>query len=132
MKLFPEILRLRSKQEGEDEAVARDLREPEISDGQMENVLDSYGEGLIRLAYLYVKDWQAAEDIVQETFLAFYQKSHQFENRSSLKTYLSKIAINKCHDHLRSWKNKRALFTDALLKDQVNSSEWEGFQDEQA
>ncbi|MCP2036455.1 RNA polymerase sigma-70 factor (ECF subfamily) [Planomicrobium sp. HSC-17F08] len=94
--------------------MAEDLSEYKMSDEQMETIMDSCGEELIRLAYFYVKDWQAAEDIVQEAFLVFYQKSHQFENRSSLKTYLSKIAINKCHDHLRSWKNKRALFTDTI------------------
>ncbi|SDI13542.1 RNA polymerase sigma-70 factor, ECF subfamily [Planococcus glaciei] len=184
--------------------MARNLNESKVSDEQMEKIMDSCGEELIRLAYFYVQDWQAAEDIVQQAFLAYYQKAHQFENRSSLKTYLSKITINKCHDHLRSWKNKRALFTDTienlmsggkspeenvevrsgqanltrkvlglpikyreaillyyyqefttkeishllnsqentiktrmrrakkLLKDQVDASEWEGFQDEQA
>ncbi|WKA49408.1 sigma-70 family RNA polymerase sigma factor [Planococcus liqunii] len=96
--------------------MARDIRESEISDEQMEKIMDNCGEELIRLAYFYVKDWQAAEDIVQEVFLSYYQKSHQFDKRSSLRTYLSKITINKCHDHLRSWKNKRALFTDAVRK----------------
>ena len=51
---------------------------------------------------------------MQEVFLAYYQKSSQFEERSSLKTYLSKIAINKCHDHLRSWKNKRSFLTESM------------------
>lgn len=81
---------------------------------QLKEAMDEHGEYLIRLAYLYVKDWAAAEDIVQEVFLAYYQRAEQFQQRASLKTYLSKIAVNKCHDHLRSWKNRRSLFTESI------------------
>ncbi|TFD94375.1 sigma-70 family RNA polymerase sigma factor [Jeotgalibacillus sp. R-1-5s-1] len=85
-----------------------------VSDSHMEEVMDGYGEYLIRLAFLYVKDWSAAEDMVQEVFITYYQKSSQFENRSSLKTYLAKITVNKCHDHLRSWKNKRSMLSVSM------------------
>ena len=57
---------------------------------------------LLRIAYLYVKDWQSAEDIVQDTFLTYYAKFEQFAERSSLKTYLVRITINKCKDYLKS------------------------------
>ncbi|QHJ72355.1 sigma-70 family RNA polymerase sigma factor [Planococcus halotolerans] len=80
----------------------------------MKKIMDSHGEYLIRLAYYYVKDWTTAEDIMQEVFISYYRKSAQFENRASLKTYLSKITVNKCHDHLRSWKNKRSLFSNSI------------------
>jgi RNA polymerase sigma-70 factor (ECF subfamily) len=36
--------------------------------------MDQHGEALIRLAYMYVKAWQAAEDILQEVFITYYQK----------------------------------------------------------
>lgn len=85
-----------------------------MTDEEMKRIMDSHGEHLIRLAYFYVKDWAAAEDIMQEVFISFYRKSGQFEERASLKTYLSKITVNKCHDHLRSWKNKRSLFSNSL------------------
>lgn len=94
--------------------VARDHWELNGSEEQFEKIMDQHGEGLIRLAYMYVKDWQAAEDILQEVFISYYQKRDQFEQRSSLKTYLSKVTINKCHDHLRSWKNKRSLFSESI------------------
>lgn len=81
---------------------------------QLKQVMDEHGEYLIRLSYLYVKDWAAAEDIVQEVFITYYQKAAQFQQRASLKTYLSKITINKCHDHLRSWKNRRSIFTESI------------------
>jgi len=114
MKLFLKILRLWGVHERAVRSVSRDFAEKSLNEEQLKQVLNLYGEYLIRLAFLYVKDWAVAEDIVQEVFIAYYRKSSQFEERSSLKTYLSKIAINKCHDHLRSWKNKRSYLTEAM------------------
>lgn len=85
-----------------------------LTDEEMKKIMDSHGEYLIRLAYFYVKNWEAAEDIMQEVFISYYRKSTQFDQRASLKTYLSKITVNKCHDHLRSWRNKRSLFSNSL------------------
>ncbi len=69
---------------------------------------------LLRLAYLYVKDWPAAEDIVQDVFLKFYQEFEQFEGRSTLKTYLAKMTINKCKDYLKSWRYRKQVLTDSF------------------
>lgn len=85
-----------------------------MTDEELKTIMDSHGEHLIRLAYFYVKDWAAAEDIMQEVFISYYRKADQFEERSALKTYLSKITVNKCHDYLRSWRNKRSLFSNSL------------------
>lgn len=72
----------------------------------LKEALEAYGEYCIRVAYLYVKDWAAAEEIVQDVFLAYYKQQQRFEGRASLKTYLVKITIHKSHDYLRSWKRK--------------------------
>lgn len=95
-------------------ALARDNDKKGLNEEQLKQVMNHHGEYLIRLAYLYVKDWQAAEDIMQEVFLAYYRNSDQFEQRSSLKTYLSKMTINRCHDYLRSWKNRRSFFSESI------------------
>jgi RNA polymerase sigma factor (sigma-70 family) len=84
------------------------------SEWNFEAILDEYGEKLIRLAFLYVKDWSAAEDIVQDAFLRFYQKSHQFKGESSLLTYLSRIVINLSYNYLRKSRYKTILGLDAL------------------
>lgn len=73
---------------------------------QLQLAMKKYGEYCIRVAYLYVKDWSAAEEIVQDVFLAYAKNRQQFEQRSSLKTYLVKITVHKSHDYLRSWKRK--------------------------
>jgi len=77
-------------------------------------IMDEHGEYCLRVAYLYVKDWAVAEEIVQDVFFAYYRQQERFEQRSSLKTYLVKITVHKSHDHLRSWKNKRHMLLERL------------------
>ncbi|MDM5229972.1 sigma-70 family RNA polymerase sigma factor [Lysinibacillus pakistanensis] len=77
-------------------------------------IMDEHGEYCLRVAYLYVKDWAIAEEIVQDVFFAYYCQQERFEQRSSLKTYLVKITVHKSHDYLRSWKNKRHMLLEKL------------------
>jgi len=77
-------------------------------------IMDEHGEYCLRVAYLYVKDWAIAEEIVQDVFFAYYCQQESFEQRSSLKTYLVKITVHKSHDYLRSWKNKRHMLLEKL------------------
>ncbi|MGG2105432.1 sigma-70 family RNA polymerase sigma factor [Lysinibacillus pakistanensis] len=77
-------------------------------------IMDEHGEYCLLVAYLYVKDWAIAEEIVQDVFFAYYCQQERFEQRSSLKTYLVKITVHKSHDYLRSWKNKRHMLLEKL------------------
>jgi RNA polymerase sigma-70 factor, ECF subfamily len=79
-------------------------------------LLDEYGEKLTRLAYTYVKDWGKAEDIVQDTFVSFYEKQDQFRGDCSLKNWLYKLTINRCKDYLKSSAYKRLIFGTILDK----------------
>ncbi|MGC0272642.1 sigma-70 family RNA polymerase sigma factor [Pseudactinotalea sp. Z1739] len=42
-----------------------------------------------------------AEDLVQETYLRAWRSYHGFENRSSLRTWMFRIATNACLTHLK-------------------------------
>jgi RNA polymerase sigma-70 factor, ECF subfamily len=50
---------------------------------------------------------QDAEDAVQETFLAAWQHIAGFELRSSVRTWLYRIATNRCLDALRSARRRQ-------------------------
>ena len=54
-----------------------------------------YHQSLLRIALLYVSNGAAAEDVVQETWLAVLRGIDRFEGRASLKTWLVHILINR-------------------------------------
>ncbi|MRH41498.1 sigma-70 family RNA polymerase sigma factor [Aquibacillus halophilus] len=65
-------------------------------------VIDQYGEQIKRVIFTYVKSYTQTDDLFQEFLINVYQRLEQFEANSSLKTWLYRIAINKCKDYLRS------------------------------
>lgn len=79
----------------------------------MREIIEQYGEYIYHLSYLYVKNKESAEEITQDVFFTYARKQAQFKGESSLKTYLTKIAINRSYDELR--KQKRKAFLDKII-----------------
>jgi len=93
----------------------------------LNEAMEEHGYYLKRLVFSYLKDYQKAEDIVQDVFVKFYNSIDQFEGRSSTKTYLYRIAINKCNNYIKSWQYRKIEFTEKIRSFKKNSSveqEW--------
>ncbi len=60
-----------------------------------EQLIRMYQAGLVRVAQMYVSSRSVAEEVVQETWLAVLTGIDRFEGRSSLKTWLYRIATNR-------------------------------------
>ena len=74
----------------------------------LERLMHEYGNELLRTCYLYLKDYQLAEDAVQETFIKAMRSYDTFEHKSSEKTWLMRIAINCCKNVMRTnWFHMR-------------------------
>jgi RNA polymerase sigma-70 factor (ECF subfamily) len=56
-----------------------------------------------------------AEEIVQEVFLAVYQKAKSFRGDSAFSTWLYSLAMNACLTRLRRRKRTREIGLDAFL-----------------
>lgn len=54
-----------------------------------------HGPAMLRIARMYVPSRAVAEEVVQETWVAVLRGIARFEGRSSLKTWLFKIHINR-------------------------------------
>ncbi len=63
-----------------------------------------------------VSNSEDAQDILQDTFVRVWEKSHQFKGNSSVKTWIFKIAINLAYTHLK--KRKRWGFS---ILDEIKS-----------
>jgi RNA polymerase sigma-70 factor (ECF subfamily) len=64
-------------------------------------LVDEFLPKLHRLALRMVNDPFEAEDVLQETFLKAYKNIDQFQERSSIGTWLYRIATNEALMHLR-------------------------------
>src|SRR5690242_9936934 len=74
-------------------------------------LVEQYHASLVRLACLFVQDDAIAEEISQETWLAVLQGVSHFEGRSSLKTWLFTILMNKAKTRSRR-ENRSLVFSD--------------------
>lgn len=57
-------------------------------------------------------DCTEAEDVGQEVFISFFKSMHQFNKKSSLKTYITRIAINLSLNEIKKRKRKNSLSLD--------------------
>jgi RNA polymerase sigma-70 factor (ECF subfamily) len=58
------------------------------------HVMQLHGAAMMRAAAFYVKNQAVAEEVVQETWLAFLESLERFQGRASLKTWLFRILRN--------------------------------------
>ncbi|TMV47663.1 sigma-70 family RNA polymerase sigma factor [Paenibacillus mesophilus] len=82
--------------------------------------MEQYGDYLLRTAFLLVKDRHAAEEAVQDTFVTAYYKIGQLQNPLKLRSWLTRIVVNRCRMRQRTWDWRR-LFAfprmEQLLED---------------
>lgn len=69
-----------------------------------ETLLAQHKRVIERYVYFRISNKEDAEDILQETYLSAFQKYDNLESESYSKSWLIKIAKNKCNDYYR--KNK--------------------------
>jgi RNA polymerase sigma-70 factor (ECF subfamily) len=58
-------------------------------------LVEEHGPFLMRLVMMHVSSRAVAEEVVQDTWLAALEGLDRFEGRSSLRTWLASIALNK-------------------------------------
>jgi RNA polymerase sigma-70 factor, ECF subfamily len=98
----PEPSQSAAAAEGEVALLAR-LRQGD--EEAFEELVARHHSGLIRMAMGYVADREAAEEVVQDTWMAVIEGLGRFEGRSSLRTWIFGIMIHKAKD--RGVREKR-------------------------
>lgn len=88
----------------------------EMTEARMQRLIDAYGNSLLRLCTLYLKDPYMAEDAVQDTYLKVWKSYQGFQGRCAEKTWITRIAINTCKNYLSSsWRQHVELSDVAEL-----------------
>lgn len=81
-------------------------------EGAYKQLLNNYRGALFNLLYKMVRNKEETEDLVQEAFMKAFKALPSFNEEYAFSTWLYKIAINNCIDHMR----KKRLKTYSINK----------------
>ena len=87
-----ELALIRRAQEGDSEA--------------FEALVRVYDQNVLRLALQVVRSQEEARDLYQEAFLKVYRSLRYFRLEARFSTWLYRVVMNVCLDHLRRQKNR--------------------------
>ncbi|MDF1700030.1 MAG: sigma-70 family RNA polymerase sigma factor [Planctomycetota bacterium] len=80
----------------------------------LREVVHAFGERLTAVVSGVLRDRDAVEDVVQETFTKAFYRIHGFKGGSSLYTWLYRVAVNAAKDYIKSRKRRPASSFDDL------------------
>jgi RNA polymerase sigma-70 factor (ECF subfamily) len=66
------------------------------------------------LALRAIGDAAEAEDLVQDAFVRAFRGLHRFDSRFRLSTWLNRIVLNSCRDHLKSAQRREQPYGEQL------------------
>lgn len=84
-------------------------------------LIEEYGNRLLRTCYLILKDREEAEDVVQETFIKVFKKIDTFKEKSGLYTWIYAIALNLSRDRMRMKQDMLELKDEWIGNSDVES-----------
>ncbi|WP_246079548.1 RNA polymerase sigma factor [Paenibacillus piri] len=91
-------------------------------------LMDKYSSYLYHAVYSVLRSAKDAEDVTQEALLKIYASLPQYQYQG-LKTWMTRIAVNKAIDHKRAMERKREQLTadieDMLPEDSTHTVEEE-------
>jgi RNA polymerase sigma-70 factor (ECF subfamily) len=81
-------------------------RNTELDIGRL---FDDHGPYLCRVVHRLTGSREAAEDVVQEVFLLAYNRRHDLEDRTGIRTWLYRAAVNHVRHRRRSYSRYQGL-----------------------
>ena len=77
---------------------------------EFKKVYDDYQMLVYNVALNYLQNIEDAEEVTQDVFVQIYQSLSHFKQKSSLKTWIYRISINKSLDFIKQKKAKKRLY----------------------
>ena len=76
-------------------------------------LVERYQVKVTHLVYRYVKDTDTALDLVQDIFFKAFRNLVRFKGESKFSSWLFRVAVNDCIDHLRRVKVRKEQSLDS-------------------
>jgi RNA polymerase sigma factor (sigma-70 family) len=83
-----------------------ETKTPALAQNDFAKLYELYFQLVHRICYRYTKNREEADDLAQEIFLKVHASYSGFEGNSQPSTWLYRVAVNHCLDHLR-WKKRQ-------------------------
>jgi RNA polymerase sigma-70 factor (ECF subfamily) len=96
----------------DDDALVREARKGDTR--AFEELVARHRDKIYARAYSMMRNEEDAIDLSQEAWVKGWQRLHQFHGDSSFGTWMTRIVINLCLDHLRKQKRQRAESIEEL------------------
>ena len=80
---------------------------------EVERLVETYSDLILRLSYSYLKSTEDAKDICQTVFLKLLEKPRQFDSPEHERAFLIRSTINTCKDVLKSHWHRTTVDLDA-------------------
>ena len=87
---------------------------------EFENLLEAERVSVERFVRFRISAKADADDVLQEVFLAAYQKFAQLKNQDAFKAWLISIARNKCNDYFRRKATRYEIPIDELTEKELS------------
>jgi RNA polymerase sigma-70 factor (ECF subfamily) len=71
------------------------------------NLVDTYSNNIYRICIGILARKEDAEDVTQEVFTKIYLNIQSFQEKAKLSTWIYRIAMNQCSEHLRKASRKK-------------------------
>jgi len=85
-----------------------------------EELIDRYQQPVYGMVYRLLGNQSDSSDVVQEVFVKVFRGVGSFREKSSLRTWIYRIAVNEAHNH-RRWFSRHTRWEVALTDDQQES-----------
>jgi RNA polymerase sigma-70 factor (ECF subfamily) len=112
-------VKAKHKHERTTDIVSNDGYEQQLLLDAQQGDMDAYEElqrllepDIRRYIQRKIYDQYAVDDVIQETFLAFYRNLHRIEPVDNLRPYIFRIARNKSYDDLRKLERTEEISLD--------------------
>ena len=77
-----------------------------------ETIVDRYQRVLFNVALRMVNDRDDAQDVVQSAFVKAYEKLHTYDRRRKLFSWIYRITVNECLDHMARRRRQAPMDED--------------------
>lgn len=89
----------------------------EMTRQRVEDLIEKYGDMVLRIAVTYLKNKADAEDTVQDMFLKIIDKKPEFKDKQHEKLWIVRTTVNMCKNKFNLFWNKNRCSEDSVPED---------------